>query len=298
MTATGTIDQGYLRRHPLPGIETAVGKDERGTVLVIGGSRQLPGAILLAAEAALRAGAGKLQIATVASVAVHVAMAMPEARVIGLPETTAGEIDPASVGELSPNVGSADAVLVGPGMVDQKGAGALSLALLKMEGAAQFVFDAAALTGLRDDVDTLRGCGHAFAITPHPGEMATFLGIDRDIVLEDPRAAGVCAAASTAGIVAMKGATTFICVTDQSWICEGGGIGMATSGSGDVLAGLIAGFAARGAPIVQAVLWGVFVHAEAGRQLGKAIGTVGYLARELSAIAPRIVDELTDQHNQ
>jgi ADP-dependent NAD(P)H-hydrate dehydratase len=292
MSGTGLIDEGYLRRHPLPEIEVAAGKDERGTVLVIGGSRQVPGAILLAAEAALRAGAGKLQIATVASVATRLALAMPEARVIGLVETPKGEIDPASAKELSEEIAGADAVLVGPGMVEESGARALSLSLLKMEGTARFIFDAAALTGLRDDADALRECGRDFAITPHPGEMATFLGIDKDTVLDDPRAAGVRAAASLGGVVAMKGSTTFICSPSQSWQCEGGGIGMATSGSSDVLAGLIAGFAARGAPPVRAVQWGVFVHAEAGRRLGTAIGKVGYLARELSAVVPRILDEV------
>jgi NAD(P)H-hydrate repair Nnr-like enzyme with NAD(P)H-hydrate dehydratase domain len=218
---------------------------------------------------------------------------MPEARVIGLAETPEGEIDPASVKKLSDEIASADAVLVGPGMVEETGARALSLAMLKIDGTANFIFDAAALTGLRDDVDILRGCSRGFAITPHPGEMATFLGIHKDTVLEDPQAAGLRAAASIGGVVAMKGPKTFICSPDESWLCEGGGIGMATSGSGDVLAGLIAGFAARGAPPVLAVQWGVFVHAEAGRRLGTAIGKLGYLARELSAVVPGILDELT-----
>ena len=294
MSSSRSVDFDFLRSHPLPEIEVSAGKDERGTVLIIGASREVPGAILLAAEAALRAGAGKLQIATVASVALHLALAVPEARVIPLDETVDGEIDPCCASHLLKEVGQADAVLIGPGMADEAGARALSLAVLEMEGEASFVFDAAALTGLRDELETLRGSRRGFAITPHPGEMATFLGIDKDAIVGDPEGAGIRAAAAVGGIVAMKGPKTFICSPDGgSWSCEGGGIGMATSGSGDVLAGLIAGLAARGAPPLRAVQWGVFLHAEAGRRLTKRLGTVGFLARELSSEVPAILEAIS-----
>jgi hydroxyethylthiazole kinase-like uncharacterized protein yjeF len=291
------VDRDFLIGHPLPEIEVSAGKDERGTVLIVGGSREVPGAILLAAEAALRAGAGKFQIATVASVAQHLALAIPEARVVPLGETAEGEIDPVSAIRLIREVEKADAVLIGPGMADEVGACALSLALLGMEGKATFVFDAAALTGLRGEVAALRHCGRGFAITPHPGEMATFLDMHKDAVVDDPQSAGIKAAVSIAGIVAMKGPNTYICSPDgRSWCCEGGGIGMATSGSGDVLAGLIAGLAARGVASLPAVQWGVFLHAEAGRQLARRLGTVGFLARELASEAPAILDNLSTPH--
>lgn len=293
MTQSLPVDRAFLLEHPLPAIRISAGKDERGIVLIVGASREVPGAILLAAEAALRAGAGKLQIATVAAIAPHMALAIPEARVIPLVETPDGEIDPACASHLVREVGHADAVLIGPGMADEAGARALSLALLEMEGKATFVFDAAALTGLRDELDALRACDRGFAITPHPGEMATFLGIHKDAVVADPQKAGQTAAASVGGIVAMKGPDTFVCAPDGgSWRCEGGGIGMATSGSGDVLAGLIAGAAARGASPLLAVQWGVFLHAEAGRRLAQRIGTVGFLARELAGEVPGILDEV------
>jgi ADP-dependent NAD(P)H-hydrate dehydratase len=286
------LDRDFLRQNPLPEIDIAAGKDERGTVLIIGGSREVPGAVRLAAEAALRAGAGKLQVATVASVALHLALVIPEARVIALKETAEGEIDPASAEDLPDEVGCADAILVGPGMTDEAGARTFTLSLLRMSGNASFVIDAAALTGIRDELDTVRGCGRGFAMTPHPGEMATFLGIHKDAVLADPRSAGVRAAASAGGAVAMKGPTTFVCAPDGTVSpCEGGGVGMATSGSGDALAGLIAGFAARGASPLLAVQWGVFVHAEAGRRLARRIGTVGFLARELAGEVPSILNE-------
>ena len=88
----------------------------------------------------------------------------------------------------------------------------------------------------------------------------------------------------------MKGGCTFI-VSPQGavWSCDRGNVGLATSGSGDTLAGVIAGLAARGATPVQATLWGVFLHAEAGNRLARARGPVGFLARELLAEIPSIM---------
>lgn len=92
------ITPDLLRDWPLP--DPSGGKEARGRTLIIGGSAQTPGAILLAAEAALRSGAGKLQVATAASVAAHVAVALPEALVHALPETSSGGLDAGGVREL------------------------------------------------------------------------------------------------------------------------------------------------------------------------------------------------------
>ncbi|MDB5842184.1 MAG: NAD(P)H-hydrate dehydratase, partial [Herminiimonas sp.] len=83
--AISNLNVEALRNWPLPLPDSDGDKEQRGHILVIGGSRQMPGAVILAASAALRAGAGKLVIATGASVAQLVALAIPESRVIGLP---------------------------------------------------------------------------------------------------------------------------------------------------------------------------------------------------------------------
>src|ERR671921_2224871 len=90
----GAITAEFLRGIPLTQPSEDGDKDQRGRVLVVAGSASVPGAALLAATAALRAGAGKLQIATCQSLALPLGLAVPEALVIGLPETEAGEIDP------------------------------------------------------------------------------------------------------------------------------------------------------------------------------------------------------------
>ena len=107
-----------LRAWPLPG--GGSGKDDRGSVLVIGGARMTPGAVLLAGVAALRSGAGRLTLAVAESVAVHLAVALPEAGVLRLPETTSGTVKGSSAAAvLAAPVEAADAVLIGPGLDDK-----------------------------------------------------------------------------------------------------------------------------------------------------------------------------------
>jgi NAD(P)H-hydrate repair Nnr-like enzyme with NAD(P)H-hydrate dehydratase domain len=94
-------------------------------------------------------------------------------------------------------------------------------------------------------------------------------------------------------VVALKGATTHVAAPDgRAWANEGGSVGLGTSGSGDTLAGLVAGLLARGAEPAQALVWGVYVHAEAGARLSRRIGELGFLARELPAEMPGILTEL------
>src|SRR4051812_42570240 len=118
-TQATTVDVDALRAWPLPTVPPDGDKEQRGHVLVLGGSREMPGAVILAATAALRAGAGKLTIATGASVAQLVALAMPEARVIGLEETPDGGFAVQAVARLEPLADRLPAGPIGPGMQDQ-----------------------------------------------------------------------------------------------------------------------------------------------------------------------------------
>ncbi|HZA97112.1 MAG TPA: NAD(P)H-hydrate dehydratase, partial [Burkholderiaceae bacterium] len=113
------VDDEFLHRWPLPQPNAEGDKEERGRVLIIAGSREMPGAVILAANAALHAGAGKLMVATAASVARLVAPAIPEARVVALPETKAGGIDQRAIERVRELLSHVDAVLIGPGMQDE-----------------------------------------------------------------------------------------------------------------------------------------------------------------------------------
>jgi len=134
-----TITSDVLRTMPLPQPREG-SKDERGQVLVIAGSIEVPGAAALAGIAALRAGAGKLQIATVRSAAVGLGLAVPEAMVIGLAETADGGVDDAAAeSRLLSTARKARAVLIGPGMTEGRATTSLTAALCS--GASSSSFD-------------------------------------------------------------------------------------------------------------------------------------------------------------
>ena len=272
------LDAAALRAWPLPALSGDADKEARGRIVVVAGSREIPGAAVLAGISALRVGAGKLVVATGASVASAMAFALPEARVIALPETADGGFDPAGAALLEQSLRSAQAAIIGPGLMDEDASCALVARVLPWLAGRPVVLDALAM----DAVTAIGRFAHPVLLTPHAGEMAHLSGASKDDVLADPHAAALQAAQRWNAVVALKGARTLIATPDgQSWEHQGGNCGLATSGSGDTLAGAIGGLAARGAGLAQACAWGVVLHAQAGELLAEQRGPVGYLAREL-----------------
>jgi ADP-dependent NAD(P)H-hydrate dehydratase len=288
------VTADFLRANPLPAPEREGDKQQRGRVLVIAGSTEVPGAALLAGLSVLRAGAGILQIATCRSVAPHIGVAMPEAMVVGCAETTSGGIDPVNATRLAELASGCDAILIGPGMTDDDAVGKLSSKLMEQVDGPAFVLDAAAFTCLRKAAEVFRKHAGRIVVTPHSGEMAKFLDVDRSEIDADPLKAARKAAERLQAVVAMKGASTHIVATNgDAWLCDHGSIALATSGSGDTLAGILVGLLARGASPTLATLWAVFMHGEAGRRLAKRNGTFGLLAREIPGEIPDILRSLT-----
>ncbi len=284
------IDGALLAGWPLPQLGEESDKEERGRVLVVAGSREMPGAAWLAAVAALRAGAGKLQVATAASVAAGLALLLPEGRVIGLPETGSGGFTMAGLERLEPLLGKLDAIVIGPGLQDETATRLFTRGLVERAGGrAAFVLDALAMNVVVDFTDFARPP----LLTPHAGEMAHLTGHEKaDIEADSERHAREGAGRWNA-VVALKGATTVIAAPDgRAWRHSRGHVGLATSGSGDTLAGIVGGLAARGAPLEQAAAWGVALHAQAGLALAERVGALGYLASELPAEVPRLMERL------
>jgi NAD(P)H-hydrate repair Nnr-like enzyme with NAD(P)H-hydrate dehydratase domain len=127
--------------------------------------------------------------------------------------------------------------------------------------------------------------------------MATMLGTDKSTVISDQLTTAREAARSLRAVVALKGAETHIAAygVAQSYCNRAGNVGLATSGSGDTLSGVITGLAARGAAPLQAAVWGVHLHARAGDALAKRMGRLGYLARELLAEVPALMSKLEER---
>ncbi len=283
------IDARLLRGWPLPQPEHG-DKERRGRVLVIGGARQMPGAVILAATAALRAGAGKLQIATVASVSPHVATAMPESLVHAVAETPAGGFARSAASTLAAACKAVQSIVIGPGMLENAALAPLVLGTLEQLTEGQtVVLDAGALTAMHDRHARLAGLRCAVIITPHAGEMATLLGRDKEEI-ENQRVEAVQEAIRALRVVVvLKGTESLVGERHQLFRNFAGNPGLAISGSGDTLSGLIAGLAARGAEPLQAAVWGVHLHACAGDVLANKIGPLGYLPRELLAEIPALM---------
>jgi hydroxyethylthiazole kinase-like uncharacterized protein yjeF len=282
------LTEATLTRWPLPDPGDDADKESRGRVLVVAGSGETPGAALLAGTAALRSGAGKLTIAAPRCIAQGLALAIPESRVIALPETRGGGFDARGCEALAPLAESTSAVVLGPGMRDEKRSAAFVRRLLALFRGSAIVIDAAAMAVVRDGA-----FDQPVLLTPHAGEMAHLSGLAKDAVVENPLLVARKAARRLNACIVQKGATTFIVQPDgRAWRFDGGSPGLATSGSGDTLAGLIGGFAARGLPLVQAAGWGVLAHARAGDALAGRFGPLGYLARELAAEVPAVIESI------
>lgn len=286
------VDPALLAQHPLPPLPSHSDKDARGRVFVVAGGAEVPGAAVLTGMSALRAGAGKLQVAATSLFAQHLAFALPEARVIVAPSDAVGDYGSGAVEALAKSVQRCDAIIVGPGMIDETAACALAVGLAEQAEEAAFLIDAAAMAGLRGHSERLAAHRGRLVVTPHAGEMAGMLECDKEEVLADPLAAGRQLAADIGAVVAMKGVTTYVVTPDgQAFQHRGGSVGLGTSGSGDVLAGVIGGLLARGAPPLIATLWGVYLHGRAGARLAQRIGPLGFLAREISdEIAPALAE--------
>lgn len=284
------IDDAWRTAHPLPEIRPGLDKEARGRVLLVGGSVSVPGAVLLTGEAILRAGAGKVQIGTVDCAALAIGTAFPEAAVVGLPMNGDGELAADGAARLT-DFAACDALLVGPAMACRPHTGALLRELLELVGPdVAVVLDAGAITALRDCRQRIGKRAAPMVLTPHHGELASLMDIDKDIVGRDPAAAAADAAKAFDAIVVLKAAETFIADPHGglcSFACDA--LGLGTAGSGDVLSGIIAGLLARGADPIVAAGHGLWVHGQAGCAAEAEIGSIGYLARDLLRFIPGLV---------
>ena len=289
------ITDQLLRNWPLPQPDEGGDKEERGRVLVVGGSAEMPGAIILSAMAALRAGAGKLRIATVAEIAPFVASNVPEARVFSLSETKSGAISSGESERIAEEANKVQAVVIGPGMIDSRAVRRLMMSLLPVIERPTVVLDAEALSCFAEAPRFPDKVRCRTILTPHREEMAAMTGETEETIAGSREETALRAAQRFRAVVVLKGRETLIASPEgEIYLNRAGNVGLATSGSGDVLSGIIAGLAARRTDPIQATAWGVYLHARAGERLAERIGPLGYLARELPAEIPSLMNEIRE----
>lgn len=250
---------GWLPRRP-----RQAHKGDFGHVLVVGGSPGMPGAARLCAEAALRAGAGRVSVATHPDHASSLPAGCPELMCRGV----------RGADDLAPMLAQATVVAVGPGLGLDDWARELLAAV--RDAALPCVMDADALTLLAETPD--RAADRV--LTPHPGEAGRLLGLATADVQKDRPAALAGLADRYGGCSVLKGAGTLISSDRTPWLCAAGNPGMAAAGMGDVLTGFVAGLRAQGLTAEQAAVAGVVVHAHAG-DVAATGGERGLLASDL-----------------
>lgn len=278
------LNAAALEGHPLPPIIDG-DKETKGRILIIAGSRQVPGAALLCATAAMRAGAGKLRIAAVESAAIETGLAMPEAFVAAMPEDADGGFAVSAAPLLAEEAAKVDAVVAGPGMAEGRACKTIAAALV--ETAPPIAIDAALLHALQPPAGERSSPP---VLLPHSLELAALLECDEKEIERDPLGCGLRAAKVYRSIVLVKGVESHVVTpAGDAWRYEGGAPGLGVSGSGDVLAGIVGGLLARGAEPLNALLWAVWLHGEAGASLARKVGRIGFLAREIAGEIPALL---------
>ena len=269
---TADLDD-LLAAEPLPCIDGD--KADRGSVLLVAGDPGCPGGAILAARAALRAGSGRVQIVTHPSIAIAVGIAVPEASTIGWDGHQAPDA------ELTRRCREAATVLIGPGLGDRAPDTARNLAPLVPPG-TPLVLDARSL----DAAPAAQG--HRLIVLPNLDE-AHALADEVGVTEGDQAHLAAGLATRLGAVVAVRGSNTLLTDGQRTWHTRGHSA-LGTAGSGDVLAGLVAGLAARNIDPLVAAGWAIAIHSQAGTHLGGPEPKVGYLASDLPLAIPVAVD--------
>ena len=283
---TQKIDVETLRSMPLPSWDDETHKADRGKLLIVGGSKRIAGAAILAARAALRSGCGTVRVASPESVALAIGVAVPELLVVPLAETRAGTLAQSAVEEVALACHACGAMVLGPGLGADAETDAATREIVEA-APLPTVVDAQVLTSLGDGF-SFAGLKHPRVLTPHAAEFEALSGISLQGADDDKRAqiAADYAKANRVTLV-LKGRFTFIASPEgEVYRNEAGSRALGTAGSGDVLAGIIGAFLAQGLEPTRAGVWGVHMHALAGEAVSKDIGDDGVLASDFISQLP------------
>ena len=257
----------------LPARPANAHKGTFGAAMVIGGSEEFPGAPLLAGEAAYRAGAGLVRIAVPAAIYTGVIGILPEATWLRL-EDQQGGISESAISQIVEHLDRMSSCLVGPGLGRLGWTGLFLNRLLEQDSLPRLILDADALRLARVMKNWPGLIPKGSVLTPHPGEMAMLTGLELSAIQADRMGAAEKYSQEWEQIVVLKGTHTIIAEpSGRTFIYLGGNPGLATAGSGDVLAGVIAGMIAQGLPAFEAAAAGVWIHGQAGKMAGIRAGS-------------------------
>ena len=262
-----------------------------GHVLAVCGHDGMAGAAMLSGEAVLRSGAGLLTVALPRSIYPIVASRLREAVYLPLPETVGGTLSKMAWPQLQEQLSRATALLVGCGLGRSPESDAMVLALLRA-ATCPTVLDADGLNAAAAHIHTVKTSGQPLCLTPHVGEASRLLGLTINEIEADRLGAARELSEQWDAVVVLKGHRTVIAAPGHPTLVNPTGCsGMATGGSGDVLAGMIVSLAAQGLPLYEAALVAVYLHGLAGERAAAHLSEHGMLPTDMLFELARLFSE-------
>jgi ADP-dependent NAD(P)H-hydrate dehydratase / NAD(P)H-hydrate epimerase len=289
---TSGLIRSYLPKRPL-----ISHKGSFGRVLALTGSINYPGAAYLSCSGSIRAGAGLTTLAVAQSLLPLMAAKMSEVTYLPLPELAHGLASADALKVLSGHLSQYNVLLVGCGLGQSQSVKELEKALLldpKIK-LPHVVLDADGINNIADSSEWLTLFKTEAIFTPHAAEMSRLLGIP--IAEIQNNRVEVCrqAAKKWNKVVVLKGAYTVVSAADgRVMVSPFANPGLATAGTGDVLAGIIAGMVAQGTPLFEAATTGVYLHGLAGERVANKLGNAGMLASDLLTEIPQAIKQLAE----
>lgn len=281
-----------LVRDWLPFRPTNSHKGDYGRVLVVAGSLGMAGAACLAAEGALRSGAGLVTLAVPESVYVPVASRLTEVMVVPVPGTETGTMALNALPVISEMMEKSDVLLLGPGLSTEVETVEVVRELISFAN-KPLVVDADGLNALAGQTDIIKRVKVPLIMTPHPGEMSRLTGLSTGKVQQNRLQEALTRAAQWGVLLVLKGSRTVVATPEgKIYVNPTGNPGMATGGSGDVLSGIIAGLAAQGMEPERAAAAGVYLHGAAGDSAALEKGMMGLVAGDIVGYLPDVIKSL------
>ncbi|MBH31819.1 MAG: hypothetical protein CMG71_07540 [Candidatus Marinimicrobia bacterium] len=265
-------------------------KHRQGKLLIIAGSRGFTGAAILCANAAMRSGSGLVLCAVPESLNIVFEKQLQEPMTLPLPDSGRGFLDDAAFPLIAEKMEWCDAILIGPGLGTDVAVAPLLKRVLQ-ESRKPTLIDADAITHIIEEHSIFESMNCPFVLTPHHGEASRLFDVPQDEITSDPFSFAGEAAENTGGVIVLKGAPTLTAFQHEVVANSTGHQGLASGGTGDVLAGIIGSFLSQGMSLETAAQVGVYLHGKCADRLLYNKGYRGLIASDLIETIPSIISE-------
>ncbi len=282
----------HLIKDMLPQRDGNTHKGSFGSVFVVACSKGMEGSGIMSSKAALRSGAGTVLLGLPGSLQRLMCADALEIMTAGLEDRNSGILAEECIQQLLKTAKKSSVLLIGPGLTDSESIRVIMAEVIK-NSTLPMIIDADGLNAISPNPDILKAYQGEIVITPHPGEMARLCGCSSADIQRDRLGHAERFAKEYGVIVVLKGYRTIVALPDgTAFINPTGNPGMATAGSGDVLAGIIAGLAAQKLNLVDAALCGVYIHGAAGDFAAGEIGEYGLTAGDIIENIPHTIKSI------